>query len=325
MHKESAYIGAILAGGKGTRMGQFSDRYPKPLLPVANKPLIQYQIEMLRALGIVDILLLVGHKGFEISRVFGDGSALGVRIRYVEQTQTLGIAHAVGRFEPYVDRPILLFLGDIFFVPRDLSQMLRQFQAQERKGAVLAAKREADPQVIRKNFSMLLNARGLVQRVVEKPRHPPNNLKGVGLYLFDLTVFDAIGRTPRTALRDEYEITDSIQLMIDDGHPVSVCECIHDDINVTTPRDLLRCNLLQAAAANEQLIVGREVVLAPGVQLHHSVIGHHVAVQHPIAIRNSVVFDNTLVACTTDIEHAIVLPEGIVDCKHDVAQVRENP
>lgn len=325
MPDADGYIGAILAGGKGTRMAPFSERYPKPLLPVANKPLIQHQIEMMRELGIVDILLLIGHKGYEISRVFGDGSALGVRIRYVEQTQTLGIAHAVGRFEPYADRPIMLFLGDIFFVPDDLGQMLQRFESQDRRGAVLAAKEESDPKAIQKNFSMVRDSSGRVQRVIEKPRFPPNNLKGVGLYLFDLTVFDAIRRTPRTAMRDEYEITDSIQVMIDDGHHVSVSCCIREDINVTTPRDLLRCNLLQAAAAREQVVIGADVALAPGATLQRSVVGSHVAVQHPISIRDSLVFDHTLVACTTDIEYSIVLPECIVDCKHDLAQVRENP
>jgi dTDP-glucose pyrophosphorylase len=325
MPDAGGYIGAILAGGKGTRMAPFSERYPKPLLPVANKPLIQHQIEMMRELGIVDILLLIGHKGYEISRVFGDGSALGVHIRYVEQTQTLGIAHAVGRFEPCADRPMMLFLGDIFFVPDDLGQMLRRFESQDRRGAVLAAKEESDPKAIQKNFSMVRDGSGRVQRVIEKPRFPPNNLKGVGLYLFDLTVFDAIRRTPRTAMRDEYEITDSIQVMIDDGHHVSVSCCIREDINVTTPRDLLRCNLLQAAAASEQVIVGTDVALAPGATLERSVVGSHVAVQHPISIRDSLVFDHTLVACATDIEYSIVLPECIVDCKHDLAQVRENP
>lgn len=325
MPDAGGYIGAILAGGKGTRMAPFSERYPKPLLPVANKPLIQHQIEMMRELGIVDILLLIGHKGYEISRVFGDGSALGVRIRYVEQTQTLGIAHAVGRFEPYADRPMMLFLGDIFFVPDDLGQMLRRFESQDRRGAVLAAKEESDPKAIQKNFSMVRDGSGRVQRVIEKPRFPPNNLKGVGLYLFDLTVFDAIRRTPRTAMRDEYEITDSIQVMIDDGHHVSVSCCIREDINVTTPRDLLRCNLLQAAAAREQVVMGADVALAPGATLERSVVGSHVAVQHPISIRDSLVFEHTLVACTTDIEYSIVLPDCIVDCKHDLAQVRENP
>lgn len=324
MRQDNRYLGAILAGGKGTRMAPFSDRYPKPLLPVANKPLIGYQIELMRELGIVDILLLIGHKGFEIARVFGDGSSLGVRIRYVEQTQALGIAHAVGRLEPYADRPLLLALGDIFFVPRDLAEMTMRFEAQG-GGAVLAAKEEHDPAAIQKNFSMLLDETGQgVLRVIEKPRHPPNNLKGVGLYLFDLTVFDAIRRTPRTAMRDEYEITDSIQVMIDDGRPVSVARCIEDDINVTNPRDLLRCNILQAHRQSDGIVLGEAVSLARGARVERSVLGPRVVVRHPIAIRNSVIFEDTQVDCTTDIDHSIVLPGNIVDCQHDSANVREN-
>lgn len=317
---DSRYIGAILAGGKGTRMGPFSERFPKPLLPVANKPLIQYQIEMMRALGIRDVLLLIGHKGYEIARQFGDGSALGVRIRYVEQTQTLGIAHAVGRLEPLVDRPMLLFLGDIFFLPGDLGEMLACFERQG-GGAVLAAKVD-EPRAIQKNFAMLLDADGRVRRVIEKPRHPPNDLKGVGLYLFDPVVFDAIRRTPRTAMRDEYEITESIQVMIDDGHHVGVARCIEDDINVTNPRDLLRCNLLEAHRAGRQVMLGEQVTLAEGVRLDRAVLGSNVIVRHPIAIRDSVVFDNTEVAGHEDLDHVIVLPDCIVDCKYDAATVR---
>lgn len=317
---DSRYIGAILAGGKGTRMAPFSDRLPKPLLPVANKPLIQHQIELMRELGVRDILLLIGHKGFEIARHFGDGSALGVRIRYVEQTQTLGIAHAVGRLEALADRPLLLFLGDIFFVPGDLREMFARFEAQG-GGAVLAAKTDT-PQAIQKNFAMLLDDGGRVRRVIEKPRHPPNDLKGVGLYLFDPVVFDAIRRTPRTAMRDEYEITESIQVMIDDGHHVGVARCIEDDINVTNPRDLLRCNLLQTRRLGQPVVAGSGVQLADGARLDQVVLGSNVVIANPIRIRNAVVFDNTYVGGTDDLENVILLPDCIVDCGHDATTVR---
>ena len=317
---DNRYIGAILAGGKGTRMAPFSERMPKPLLPVANKPLIQFQIEMMRNVTSSYLMLLVGHKGFEISRHFGDGASLGVRIRYVEQTQTLGIAHAVAKLEPFADRPMLLFLGDIFFVPGDLREMLTRFEAQG-GGAVLAAKVDS-PSAIQKNFAMVLDADGRVSRVIEKPRHPPNDLKGVGLYLFDPVVFDAIRRTPRTAMRDEYEITESIQVMIDDGHCVGVARCIEDDINVTNPRDLLRCNLLVAKRQGEHAILGTNVALAEGVQLERAVLGSNIKVTFPISIRDSVIFNNTHVACTEDLDHVIVLPDCIVDCKHDQASIR---
>src|SRR5258708_7043288 len=91
----SEFVGVILAAGHGTRMQPFSDRYPKPLLPICDKPQIVHQICIMRDLGICNIYVLIGHRGYQIAEVLGDGSSLGVTIRYVEQKSMLGIAHAV--------------------------------------------------------------------------------------------------------------------------------------------------------------------------------------------------------------------------------------
>ena len=88
--------GVILAAGKGTRIQPFSDHYPKPLLPVYDRPLLLWQVEAMRELGITDILIVIGHLGHRVVQALGDGSRWGVRIRYVEQEETLGIAqHAL--------------------------------------------------------------------------------------------------------------------------------------------------------------------------------------------------------------------------------------
>ena len=193
--------GVILAAGKGSRMAPFSTRFPKPLLPICNITLIQHQLEIMRSLGIEDVVVLVGHKGFEISKQLGDGSSLGVRLTYVEQTSYLGIAHAIGCLEPYIAGPFLLFLGDIFFRRGKLDELLTAF-VDNSGGAILAVKEEIDPEAMRKNYAVVLAADGSVTRVIEKPRIAPSRLKGVGIYLFDLTIFDAIRRTPRTACAD---------------------------------------------------------------------------------------------------------------------------
>jgi len=249
--KRNDFQGVILAAGRGSRMAPFSESYPKPILPICNEPLIERQIKIMKELGILDITVLIGHKGFQISSLLGDGSRLGVSIRYVEQTSTLGIAHAVGRLESHMQKPFLLFLGDIFFVPDNMERMFDLFHEQC-GGAVLGSKEEHDPRAIQSNFAITLSPDGFATRVIEKPRHATNRLKGVGVYLFDLAVFDAIRRTPRTAMRDEYEITDSIQVMIQDGQPVRPCDCIQHDINLTSPVDLLRCNLMLASTLPER-------------------------------------------------------------------------
>jgi len=323
MSEPQQYMGAILAAGHGTRMAPFSSYYPKPILPVCNKPMIQYQIEMMKKAGIYDIVILIGHKGYEITRILGDGRDMDVRIRYIEQTSMLGIAHAVGRLEPYIDKPFLLFLGDIFFVPKDIQLMFRMFEEQG-GGAVLAVKEENSPDAIRKNYSVKLSEDGYVQRVIEKPRYTHNKLKGVGLYLFDISAFDAIRRTPRTAMRDEYEITESIQVIIDDGNPVRVANAVHDDINLTTPVDLLNCNLIQVEQSDVNSIVGEDTKLHPEVKLENSIIGSNVTIKYPISITDTVIFSNTCVASKSDFERYIVTPDCIVDCKHEKSTVSVN-
>ncbi len=317
------YQGAILAAGRGSRMAPFSESYPKPILPICNRPLIQYQIEAMKALGIRDIIVMVGHKGFQISKVLGDGSHLGVSIRYVEQSSTLGIAHAVGRLESHIHKPFLLFLGDIFFLAHDMARVFELFRDQA-GGAVLGTKEEDNPDAIRRNFSISLSPDGFATRVVEKPRHATNRLKGVGIYLFDLTVFDAIRRTPRTAMRDEYEITDSIQVMIQDGYPVRPCNCVQEDINLTTPADLLYCNLMLARTMPAEGLIGPNASLHDHAQIRNSVIGKNVTVRNPIPIADSVIFDETDVDSTTGFQNFILTPECAVDCNYGIQNGRAN-
>jgi dTDP-glucose pyrophosphorylase len=313
--KSKKIKGVILAGGKGTRMSPFSARYPKPILPVCNKPILQYQIDCMKELGIEEILIVIGHLGFEIVKELGDGVKFGVNIRYVDQGDTLGIAHALGCLEPYFDHPFLLFLGDIFFITREIHQMVNIFK-QEDVSSVLAVKITDNPEEIKKNFSITMDEEQCVKRVIEKPRYlSGSRMKGCGLYLFDLCIFDAIRRTPRTAMRDEYEITDSIQIMIDDGFPVKIADVIEEDMNVSFPRDLLKCNLTQLKILRKNELVGENVDLHPGVKLINAVIGNNIVIKHPITIENSLIFSNSVVHSRKNLTETIVTSNHIVDCR----------
>jgi dTDP-glucose pyrophosphorylase len=260
-------MGVILAAGKGTRMRPFSEHWPKPILPVLGKPLMAYQLEMMAALGIRRVVVVIGHLGHEVVRALGDGSRWGVAIDYVEQEEMLGIAHAVSRLEPHVDRPFFLFLGDIFFVTENLAGMVERFHRGGGQGGVLACKREPNLEAIKRNFVVLTDAHGVVHRVIEKPRHPRTDLKGCGIYLFDLSFFDAVRRTPRTAMRNEYEITDSIQIFLDDGYRVEAAEVVKADMNVSYPADLLELNLLLLQQSGKGEFRGDGVRLGRGAEL----------------------------------------------------------
>jgi dTDP-glucose pyrophosphorylase len=309
-------LGVILAAGKGTRMLPFSERYPKPILPIGGKPLLVHQIEALRGLGVREIVVVIGHLGYEIVRALGDGGELGVRLRYVEQEETLGIAHALGKLERHIDRPFFLFLGDIFFETEDLGAMVRRLGngGRDATSAILAVKRENEPEAIRRNFVVHTRDDGSVYRVIEKPRHPRTNLKGCGLYLFDVAFFDAVRRTPRTAMRDEYEITDAIQIFIDDGWRVEAAEVVRDDLNLSFPSDLLTLNLHYLESRGLPNIIGRNVRMPEGTRITRSVIMDDVEFLHPIEVDRALVFPGTRVDRRGRVEKMILTPGQEVPC-----------
>lgn len=313
MNHRSNYLGVILAAGRGSRMHDLCKHYPKPILPIGNKPIIVHQIELMRSLGIKEIVVLLGHKGFEISKVLGNGSHFGVSIKYVEQSDCLGIAHAVGQIEPYVHKPFLLFLGDIYFLADNIQDILQKFE-QQGGGGVLATKLEDDMSAICRNYSIIQDSEGRVIRVIEKPRYVTNNLKGVGLYLFDLHIFDAIRRTPRTAMRNEYELTDSIQVFIDDGNYVGTANVVTDDLNVTYPSDLLSINLKILRDNDLDTLIGAGSDIHPDCQIINSVVGENVTIAEPCIIRDSMIFPFVQITSKCVVEKSIITPETTIRC-----------
>ena len=308
--KFANFYGVILAAGVGSRIQPLSFNIPKPLLPVCNKPIIQYQIEYMKRIGISKFRIVVHHLKEKLIEHLGDGSSLGVEIKFIEQKQPLGIAHAVAALEQHVDAPFFLFLGDIFIVAKDLNQIVEQY-ASNKAAAFLAVKKESDPSYIRRNFAVILNEYGLVKRVIEKPRYVNTKLKGCGVYFFDLSIFDAVRRTPRTALRDEYEITSAIQILIDDGYPVYTAEVIEWDMNVTVPRDLLLCNFEQLRKMGQRFVIGDRSRIHAGAKINNSVIGNDVQIRHPIAIENSLILDHSIVTSKSAVRDSIITPDQV--------------
>lgn len=305
------YQGVILAAGRGSRMGPFGNEIPKPIVPICNKPLLAYQLEQMRQAGIEEVLIVIGHLGHCITSALGDGSDYGVRITYVEQQECLGIAHAVGQLEPYIDRPFILFLGDIFFEIPGLHVMIEEMERTE-AAAVLAVKEETDPEAVKRNFAVIVREDGSVRRVIEKPRRLPNMLKGCGLYMFDLSIFEAVARTPRTAMRDEYELTDSIQILIDYEYGVRVSPLVEWDINVTYIGDLIRCSRHVLAREGKSSLVGAGCRLADGVELDETVLGDNVVISGPARLERCVVLPGLALDAGAHYADSVITADGVL-------------
>ncbi|MBN2382579.1 NTP transferase domain-containing protein [bacterium] len=310
-------IGVILAAGKSTRMTPFSDHYPKPILPILNKPVLTHQLLQMKSMGITEVIIVVGHLSHEIVRQLERDPVEGLSLQYIDQGETLGIAHAVGKLENIITRPFMLMLGDIYFISTELKKSVDLFLRKKDVHGMLISRQEANIEAIKRNYAILLSSDGSVRRVIEKPRYVENNLKGVGIYLFDLPIFDAIRRTPRTAMRDEYEITDSIQILINDGFRVEQVNAVEEDMNLTYPSDVLDINRFEMRRMGMSNFVDESAVISEEVTIQQCVIGPRAVIGQGCVLDACVIFADAVVPAETHISYAIFTPYQSIKCSKE--------
>jgi NDP-sugar pyrophosphorylase family protein len=189
----------ILAAGEGTRLRPLTYETPKPLLKVAGKPILQYNLENLE--GLVDeAILVIGYKGDQIKDYFGN-QFQSLRIRYVLQKEQLGTANAVAQVEPLVTGRFLVLMGDNIYHHDDIQQCLHY------KLAALAMEVD-DPS----KYGVFIVEDHLIRDVIEKPKTPVSRLANTGLYVITDEIFADIKRLKKTQ-RAEYEFTDALRAL----------------------------------------------------------------------------------------------------------------
>ncbi len=228
--------GVFLCAGKGTRMRPVSYSTPKHLIPVANKPILQYNIEKVIEAGITEVGLVVSPEMESLYRSQLGDSQWGASITYIHQEDPRGLAHAVDCARDFTEnQPFLVYLGDNL-LHSGLSEMVDDFRKNEPAGSILLAPVD-DPE----RFGVAEIEDGKIVDLVEKPDQPPSNLAIVGAYLFNQEIFSAIDRIEPSD-RGELEITDAIARLIDDGHQVTPSELQGWWLDVGRPSDALKAN-----------------------------------------------------------------------------------
>jgi len=205
VHGRGALKGIILAGGTGSRLHPLTKGVSKQLLPVYNKPLIYYPLATLMLAGIRDVLVITTpHEGPAFERLLGDGSELGMEIRYAAQPRPEGLAQAfvIGR-EFVGDGRVALALGDNIFHGSYLSDSL-QAAARRTIGATVFGYFVRDPE----RYGVVeFDGQERPVGIEEKPLHPRSSWAVTGLYFYDNQVVD-IAAGLRPSPRGELEITD---------------------------------------------------------------------------------------------------------------------
>lgn len=219
----------VLAAGMGSRMRPLTETRPKPMLTVAGKPLLEHVLDACTD-HVDGFVIVVGYMGEVVREYFG-GEFEGVPVRYVEQEQQRGTAHAVGYASGIVEDRFVVLNGDVL-VSGDVVEHLAGLE-----GNALTVKSVEDPS----NYGVVDLQKGVVEDVVEKPSDPPSSLANLGVYAFEPGVFDYIRETGEST-RGEIEITDTIASMIADGHVFGAVEYDGVWLDVGRPWELLEAN-----------------------------------------------------------------------------------
>lgn len=250
----------VLAAGEGTRLRPLTSNIPKPLLLVAGRPFMSHTLEALRDLGIKDAYILVGWKANRIKEYYGDGSRLGLNIRYLEQRERMGTAHAIGCAEGSIDEPFMCLNGDVIMFREDLRRMLERYD--ETRSTIMGAVTVPDPQ----RFGVLEVHSGRLQKIHEKPEVPPTNLINAGAFIFNPDIFARIRATPKS-VRGEYEITDTLNTLAAESD-VHVERLTEGWMDVGRPWDLLDANEILMSKLKGRI----EGTVEPGATLKGEVV-----------------------------------------------------
>lgn len=228
----------ILAAGRGKRLHDYTEGCNKCMLKFHGKHLIEYSLEAARRSDVNEIIIVVGYQAEDIINKYGI-SYKDLKIKYVIQKKLKGLVNAIESTQKAVDEDdFILFLADEILLNPDPRKMIDIFN-REKLFSVCGVVLVEDTSQISKTYAVIYNQDdNRIYRLIEKPRHPVNNIMGTGNCIFRNKIFDYIPLTPINQVRKEKELPDLIQSAIDDGHPVKLFDIDTEYININTEEDI---------------------------------------------------------------------------------------
>ncbi len=295
----------ILAGGATSGLLPLTTHTPKPILPIANMPLLLYQIDRLKRAGITEVILSLSHAPRKIREVFDDGSRFGILLRYLVESRPLGTAGAFRKAANLIDDTAVVLNGDVL---ADFSiQQLLEHHRSSGGEATIAACRVRKPQA----YGVLeTDESGRVTQFLQRPRgrQVRTNLINAGIYVVQPGILDRIpGGGP------VYFETEVFPEMLRRGDDVAALEFRGSWLEVTRPANYLQSNLdvldgriaapefaalprqhvppsNPSAAVDGSSLLAADCVFKPGVRIVHSVIGAGCRIEEGAFVRNSVLW-----------------------------------
>lgn len=315
----------IPVAGVGTRLRPHTYTQPKPLIPVAGKPIIAFIIDALLEAGVRDFVFVIGYLGEKIQH-YVETAYPNIKKTFVEQTVRDGLGHAIwtARHELTRCKELLIVLGDTVF-EMDLKNGLKK------KQSWLGVKEVMDP----REFGVVeLDAENHVCKVVEKPRIPKSNLALVGLYKISevkelIDILDDNIRNNRRS-RGEFQLADALTQLVQTGVKIAAMpvatwfDCGKKEILLDTNKTLLEKQGLYNVdlPAFENTIVVHPVSIHHDCQISDSIIGPYVTIGEGAIIRSSIL-KNSIIGSYTQLDN-IMLERSIVGNDTSIRGARQS-
>jgi UDP-N-acetylglucosamine diphosphorylase/glucosamine-1-phosphate N-acetyltransferase len=314
----------ILAAGEGKRLRPFTETMPKVMLPVANKPILEYVLDAVKKSGIEEVLLVVGYKKEVIMEYFKDYR--DIKITYITQDKQLGTAHALLQAKRQLKEPFVVLAGDNIIDPGSIRRLIK-----DTSQYAILIKEHPYPSI----YGVVFVENKSIKRIVEKPKEDIGKYISTGIYKLPASVFPAIERCTSQGM---YALSSVIQTLVDQGiHINTIIATTWRDI--VYPWDLITMNETMTKGTVEStsgiiekgvtlkgsVIVGKDtkvyagcyitgpVVIGEGCEIGpnacifpSTTIGNNTVV-HPFSeIRSSVIMDDVHIASNSHISHSVI-------------------
>lgn len=312
----------ILAGGKGTRLRPLTVYTPKPIVPVANRPFLLYQLEILAKAGITDVTLSLSYQPNKIEDLVGDGSDHGVNIKYVTEPSPMGTAGAY-RFAAGDSKETTIVLNGDILTDIDLNSVVERHKSTGAEATIVLA-RVPDPS---KYGLVETDAEGTVVSFIEKPSDEESRNLGVdtinaGIYVLEPSVLGLIEEGTNSSF--EYVVFPMLiesgrairSFVIDNGYwrdigtPESYLAAHHDLLAGKLPHISIdrttSPEISPTAQIDKTSIIGENCVIKPNARITNSVLGPGVHVEEKAVINGSVIWGHTRISTFADVTDSVV-------------------
>jgi UDP-N-acetylglucosamine diphosphorylase/glucosamine-1-phosphate N-acetyltransferase len=314
----------ILAAGEGKRLRPFTETMPKVMLPVANKPLLEYVFDAVRKSGISEVIVIVGYKKEVIMEYFKDYKDL--KITYVPQDRQLGTAHALLQAEHHIKDTFIVLAGDNIIDADSITTLMK-----DKAEYSLLIKEHPTPS----KYGVVFVEQRSIRRIVEKPKEDVGKYISTGIYKLPHSVFKDIKQCSAEGI---HALSAVIQTIIDKGAHINTLFA-NAWMDVVYPWDLITVNetLLKETTASTSgviekgvtlkgpvligkdtkiyagcyivgpVLIGESCEIGPNACIFPSTTIGNNTVIHPFSdIRNSVFMGDTHVASNSHISHSVI-------------------